>query len=83
MQAIRLRTTVTADRRLDVVLPPEAPEGEVEAVILYEDDSRIGIEEARRRHLMEWIARIRQHSPNRSREDIDRQTAEERDAWGE
>ena len=83
MQAIRLRTTVTADRHLNVVLPPEVPEGEVEAVILYENDSRIGIEEARRRHLREWIARIRQHSPNRSREDIDRQIAEERDAWGE
>lgn len=82
MQTLKLKVNVR-DHRIASELPPEVPDGEAELVIHYQESKPDNLEHARRRHLEALFARIRRHSPNRSREDIDRQVAEERAGWGE
>lgn len=82
MQTLRLKVSVR-DHRIADELPPEVPDGEAELLIHYQETVPGDPEQARRLHLQALFARIGRHSPNRSREDIDRQVAEERAAWGE
>lgn len=82
MQTLKLRVSVR-DHRIAAELPPEVPDGDAELVLHYQEIAPGSLERARRRHLQELFARIRRHSPNRSREDIDRRVAEERASWGE
>ena len=82
MQTLTLKVSVR-NHRIAEELPPEVPDGEAELEIRYEEKPAAGIQEARQRHLEALFARINQRSPNRSREDIDRQLAEERASWGD
>ena len=82
MRALKLRVNVQ-NRRIADELPPEVPDGEAELVIHYEEKPAGSVEQLRRRYLEALFARVREHSPNRSREDIDRQLAEERASWGD
>ena len=70
MQTLKLKVSVR-DHRIADELPPQVPDGEAEVVIHFEEVTAGNAQQARRRH-----------SPNRSREDIDRQIAEERASWG-
>ena len=74
MQTLKLKVSVR-DHRIVAELPAEVPDGEAELVIHYEQIGPEDLEQARRQHLQALFARIREHSPNRSREDIDRQIA--------
>ena len=82
MQSLKLKVSVQ-NHRIAEELPPEVPDGEAEMVIHYEEKPTAGVEQARRQYLEALFARVRQHSPNRSREDIDRQLAEGRASWGD
>ena len=80
MQIVKLKVSVR-NHRIAEELPPEVPDGEAEVVIHFEAQPTASVEQARRRHLEALFASINQHSSNRSREDIDRQIAEERASW--
>lgn len=82
MPALKLKVNVQ-NRRIAEELPPEVPDGEAELVIHYEEKPAVNVEQLRRRYLEALFARVREHSTNRSREDIDRQLAEERASWGD
>lgn len=82
MQTLKLKVNVR-DHRIAAELPADVPDGEVELVIHYEVIEPESVEQARRRHLQALFADIARHSPNLSREEIDRQIAEERASWGE
>lgn len=81
MQSLKLRVNVR-DHRIADELPPEVPDGEAELVIQFEGSAAPDMEHARR-HLQLLFDRLRGRSPGRSREDIDRQLAEERAGWGD
>lgn len=81
MQTLKLKVSVR-DHRIADELPQQVPDGEAEVIIHYEEVTQGNPQQARRRHLQALFARMRQHSSNRSREDIDRQIAEERASWG-
>jgi len=82
MKAVKLMVNVQ-NHRISADVPASVPDGEAEVVILYEAQDADAVEQSGRRHLEALLARVRRHSPNRTREDIDRQVAEERSSWGE
>lgn len=82
MQTLKFKVNVR-DHRIVTELPSEVPDGEAELVIRYEEIAPADLEQARRRHLEALFADIHRHSPNLSREEIDRQVAEERASWGD
>lgn len=82
MQTLKLKVSVR-NHHIAEPLPPQIPDGDAEVIIQYQEHSPESIAEVQRRYLEAWFARVREHSPNRTREDIDRQLAEERASWGE
>lgn len=80
MRTLKLKVSVR-NHRIEGELPPHIPDGEAEGIIQYQEQSPESITDARRGYLEAWFARVREHSPNRTREDIDRQLAEERASW--
>lgn len=82
MQTLKLKVNVR-NHRIAEELPLQVPDGDVEVVIRYEEPPAENIDQVRRGYLEALFARLRQRSPHRSREDIDRQLAEERGSWGE
>lgn len=80
MATAKLRVRVR-NHRIEQELPAEIPDGEADLVITYDEGAKAEIEQARRRHLEALLSRIEAHSPGRSREEIDRQLAEERQGW--
>jgi hypothetical protein len=76
MLAHKLTANVPFDRRLEITLPENFPEGEAEVIVLTKPaldvDTSMSLREV-------WLKR--QTSRRRGREAIDAQIAEERDAW--
>lgn len=80
MQAIKLRANVGRDRRIELELPAEIPEGEVEVIILASgpsDQAKAGFKTLR--EFNDWLGQ--QPSTGRSKEEIDRYLAAERASW--
>ncbi len=81
MQALKIRVDVK-DHRIAGVLPAMVPDGVADAVILFREECESDQRPARRQHLEALFARIAQRpGSGRSREEIDRQIAEERAGW--
>lgn len=79
MRAHHIRLHAVPNQPLVVPIPTEIPEGEVDVIILYpETAQKVGPFSS----LREFNAWLRQQPPSqRSREEIDRQIAEERASW--
>lgn len=81
MREVHIKGRISGDHRLEAGVPLDIPEGEVDVIVLV--GSAGADDEARRRHLEMLFDRIRARAPNRSKDDIDRQIAEERASWGD
>jgi hypothetical protein len=80
MQAHKFNTYIPANHRLEITLPESFPDGEAEIIILAKPapNADMGMS------LHEYSVWLKQQTPGgRSREAIDAQIAEERDAWGD
>jgi hypothetical protein len=80
MQAIKLKAHVGRDHRIELELPAEIPEGDVEVIILAVGP--LDQAKARFRTLREFNDWLRQQpSTGRSKEEIDAYIAAERASW--
>ncbi|GHT88745.1 hypothetical protein AGMMS49543_27310 [Betaproteobacteria bacterium] len=80
MHAFRFDTYIPANHRVEVTLPDDFPAGGAEIIVLEKTlpDTQAGMA------LREFSAWLKQQEPSgRSREEIDAQIAEERNAWGD
>lgn len=78
MQAIKLKTRIGRDRRIEIELPPEVPEGEAEVIVLVDDP----ISEPSEVSLRAFFEELdRSPHKRRTKEEIDRYIAEERASW--
>lgn len=79
MRAYRLKTRLESGKPLVVELPPDAPPGQVEVIVLLADAPASPMLFA---SMAEFNAWLRQQPPSgRSRAEIDRDIAEERASW--
>ena len=78
MQAVKLKAKVGPDHRIEIELPAEIPEGEVEVIVLAaEVSSPPGA-----RSLREFFEEVDQlPRRRRTKEEIDRYIASERASW--
>ena len=78
MQAIKLSTRVGRDHRIEIDLPPEVPEGEVEVIVLIPETASSTAKES----LRAFFEQLDQSLHKRlTKEEIDRYIAEERASW--
>jgi hypothetical protein len=80
MQAIKLKANVGPDHRIELELPVEIPEGEVEVIILASepsDQAKAGIKTLR--EFNNWLRQ--QPSTGHSKEEGDAYLAAERASW--
>lgn len=81
MRAVRMHVIVPEHRQLTLTLPNRVPPGEVEIIVLVDQPTH---STAGARPLFKvadaWRAT---HPERRTREDIDRELAAERDSWDE
>jgi hypothetical protein len=78
VQAIKLRAKVGPDHRIELELPAEIPEGEVEIIVIAEETSSL----SETRSLREFFEEVDQlPRRRRTKEEIDRYIAEERASW--
>jgi hypothetical protein len=77
-RAIIVRGRLSGPRRIDLDEPVEEVTGEVEIVVRR---APVEAKPAPRRHLADVLRSL--PPGTRSKEDIDRQVAEERDSWGD
>lgn len=81
MQAIKLKTRIGRDHRIEIDLPPEVPEGEVEVIVLVPEAVQDS-EAEQRRYLEEFFRKLdATDRPHLSKEEIDRYLEEERASW--
>jgi hypothetical protein len=79
MRADRLKGLIEPNKPLILKLPPNAPPGEVDVILLYANESTDPQPFA---SLAEFNAWLREQPPSgRTREEIDQELAAERDAW--
>jgi hypothetical protein len=79
MRADRLKARIEPNKPLILDLPSDAPAGDVDVILLYASEVDTATPYA---SLAEFHTWLRQQPPSgRSREDIDRELAAERDAW--
>jgi hypothetical protein len=69
------------DRHLRLELPPDAPKGEAEIVVLIEPDSSPETPSMSLQEISAWLKTL--PPSNRSAEDFEAQITAERAAWGE
>ena len=82
MNAVKIDVVVPEDRELHVTLPQEVPAGRAQVIILPQKSQDTPTDvEALLRHGQEW--RSKHPDRLRSKEDIDREIAEERASWGD
>jgi hypothetical protein len=81
MHAVKLKTHIGPDHRIELQVPAELPEGDAEVILLVPD--KLPREEAeQRRYLAELFSSIdASDRPRRSKEEIDRYLAKERASW--
>lgn len=79
MRADRLKARIEPNTPLILDLPPDAPPGEVDVILLYPNETTAPAPFV---SMAEFNAWLRQQPPSgRTREEIDRELAAERDAW--
>jgi hypothetical protein len=85
MPTFTLRGHITPDRRLEVQLPPEAPEGEAEVTVTVAVQDPTSLPLGSPERLKAVLEEIRTFYPGsgRTREEIDQYLKEERDSWGD
>jgi hypothetical protein len=83
MPTFTVRGHITPDRRLEVQLPPDAPEGEAEVTVTVEDSSVPPLGSPER--ILAFLKELHSQPGRtyRTKEDIDRSLREERDSWGD
>ena len=85
MPTLRLRQTVTTDRQINLILPPDFPVGVVDIVVrsvAVPEPADGTVEQLQRSDLRSLFEFLDSLPPTgRTREDIDRQVQEERDSW--
>ena len=85
MPTLRLRQTVTTDRQINLILPPDFPVGVVDIVVrsvAVPEPADGTVEQLQRSDLRSLFEFLDSLPPTgRAREDIDRQVQEERDSW--
>jgi hypothetical protein len=80
MQAVKLKANVGRDHRIELELPAEIPEGEVEVIILASGPSDQPKPPSRTlREFNDWLRQ--QPSTGRSKEEVDAYIAAERASW--
>ena len=79
MRAHRIKAHVTPNQPLVVPLPADAPEGDVEVIVLYPEESQPPGRFASLREFQEWLRQ--QPGTGRSKEEIDQYIADERASW--
>jgi len=78
MRAIKLRANVGRDHRIELELPPEMPEGEVEIIVLAGEAASL----SEARSLRDFFDELDRLPRKRlTKEQIDRYIAEERASW--
>lgn len=80
MYAIKLHARID-DQHLQLELPPDAPKGEAEIVVLIEPDDLSEIPSMSLQEISAWLTTL--PPSQRSAEDFEAQIAAERAAWGE
>jgi len=78
MQALKLKTYITKDHRLELDLPEDTPEGAAEVIVLVQDSPESTAEESLRDFFKALDASPR---PRTSKEEIDRYIEETRNSW--
>lgn len=78
MQAVKLKTYITKDRRLELDLPDDIPEGAAEIILLVQDAPSPAEEESLRDFFQKLDASPRARM---SREEIDQYIEEARNSW--
>lgn len=83
MATFTVRGRITPDRRLEVQLPPDTPEGDAVVTVSVEGEDVPPLGSPER--ILGTHRRIHSQPDRtyRSKEDIDRTLKEERDSWGE
>jgi hypothetical protein len=78
MQAVKLKTYITKNHRLELDLPDDIPEGDAEVIVLVQDAPEPAGEESLRDFFQALDASPR---PRMSKEEIDRYIEEARNSW--
>ena len=82
MQTLKLKVSV-CNHRITEELPPQAPDGDAEVVVHYEEKPAASAELARRRHVGALFEDIQRSGEGKlTREQIDQLVAEDRASWG-
>ena len=83
MPTFTLQGRVTPDRRLEVQLPPEVPEGDAEVTLSVEDQHVPPLGSPER--ILAFLEELHRnpHHTYRTKEEIDRYLQQERDSWGD
>ena len=77
MKALKYQVQIGRDRRVVLDVPAETPEGMAEVIVLVSEEPRAPED------FTAFLAGLRESSPQRSKEDLDRRIEEERASWGE
>lgn len=81
MKAYELTARVGSGHRLEVELPPDAPEGEVKVIVLFPEPCP-DEEAEQRRYLEDFFRKLdATDRPRLTKEEIDRYLEEERAGW--
>ncbi len=80
MGTVRIQVVVPEDRRLTITLPPQVAPGAAEVIVLTPGSGQAAGAIALLDLVDAWRAK---HSHRRSKDQIDRYLAEERDSWTE
>lgn len=77
MKALKYQVRIGRDHRVVLDVPAETPEGMAEVIVLVSENP------AHPDDFGAFLAELRRTSPQRTKEDIDREVAEERASWGD
>lgn len=82
MYAAKYETTISADHRLNIELPPSFPVGKAEVIVLAKSESQRPVPtDESLQQLFNWLDTL--PPSGRSVEEIEAQIREERDSWGD
>ena len=85
MPTFTLRGRITPDRRLELQLPPEAPEGEAEVTVTVSVEDKSVPPFTNSGKILAFLEELHAnpHHTYRTKAEIDRYLKEERDSWGD
>ena len=78
MHALKLKAHIDSSHRIEIQLPPDAPEGDAEVIVLIDTPASTA-----QHGLRSFFDSLGQHPPQRrhSKEEIDAYLAKERASW--